>query len=493
MDNGGGGVFSRSVQSGKWVLISNVAQKFLSLITFFVLARLLKPADYGIIAVVFLITGFFVTITSLDFDKALMQKADSVDELACLDAVWTFNFFKLLFLSLIAFFGAPFFAGFFHIGQYVEIIRWGSVFIFIPALSNSRQYYFFKNIDFKKIFLRDNIAQVFYIIVTFLFVFFISKSAWALFAGHVARYLTGAVMTYILYPYKQVFSFQFSKLKRLFGYAKWVNGQNILDYLTGMIDSLYVGRILDSSRLGLYTKAKDISFMPVSPLFVIFDKIGFASYAKLQDKFSKIQEGFIKTFDVVTAITLPVFLVLLAEGGLIVQLLLGTKWLGIVVPLKILAATTVFSSLVAISRPIFDAVGRPDINFKSNILQLLSSIILIYFGAGYYGVNGVAFAMLLSWIIILIFVIFKARPILKLGWDKFHDSIISVIASVFFTILVCAPLLIYNKLVMFNTHFSLALIVFSGLLYALSLWLSSKFFSRGPWHTLLSILREIRR
>lgn len=488
-----GGVFSRSVQSGKWVLISNIVQKFLSLITFFVLVRFLNPADYGVIAVVFLIAGFFVTVTSLDFDKALMQKADSVDEPSCLDVVWTFNFFKLLFLSLIAFFCAPYFAVFFHIEQYVEIIRWGSVFIFIPALANSRQYYFFKNIDFKKIFLRDNIAQVFYIIVTFFFVFFVSESAWALFAGHVARYLTGAIMTYILYPYKQVFSFHFSKLKKLFGYAKWVNGQNILDYLIGMIDNLYVGRLLDSSRLGLYTKAKDISFMPVSPLFIIFDKIGFASYAKLQDKFSKIQEGFIKTFDVVTAITLPVFFVLLAEGGLIVQLLMGTKWLGIVMPLKIFAAITIFSSLVAISRPIFDAVGRPDINFKSNILQLASSVVLIYFGANYYGVNGVAFAMLLSWMIILIFVIFKARPILKLGWDKFRDSVISVLASVFLTTLVCAPLIIYNKLVLFNTYFSLALIVFSGLLYTLSLWLSSRFFSRGPWYTFLSILREIRR
>jgi len=493
MPESGLGVYKQSIEGGKWIIVSNITQKFLSLITFFILARLLNPQDYGVIAIVFLISGFFLTVSSFDFEKALMQQASEAEEKACLDTIWTFNFIKSSVLSVVVFFLAPFLASFFNISEQTEIIRWGALFIFLPCLGNSRQYYFFKNIDFKKVFFRDNVGQLFYIFTTFFWIFFVSQSVWALLAGHIARYLASVVMTYVLHPYKQAPGFHFAKLKGLFGYAKWVTGQNILDNILGMIDSLYIGRLLGPYRLGLYSKAKEISFMPVSPLFAIFDKVGFAAYAKLQDKLEKIQDGFIKTFDVVTAITLPVFFLLLAEGGLIIQLALGQKWLGIVEPLKIFAAVAIFSSLVVISRPVFDALGHPKINFKANILQLISSIILIYFGAKYGGVNGVAFAMLFSWIIISVFVIFKARPILKLGWNKFHGSVFSVGISVLAVLSVCAPLYFLNWLVWNSTVFSVTLVFFSGLIYIICLWLTGRLFAHSPWHTFLSIFREIRK
>lgn len=486
-------VYKQSIQGGKWIIISNLTQKFLSLITFFILARLLNPQDYGIITIVFLISGFFLTISSVDFEKALMQRASMDEEIACLDTIWTFNFIKSSALSILMFFLAPFLASFFNISQHAEILRWGALLIFIPGLSNSRQYYFFKNIDFKMIFLRDNVGQLFYIFTTFFWIFFVSQSVWALFAGHIARYIASVIMTYVLHPHKQVPGFQFAKLKSLFSYAKWVTGQNILDYIIGMIDSLYVGRLLGPYQLGLYGKAKEISFMPVSPLFTIFDKVGFAAYAKLQNKLEKIQDGFIKTFDVVTAITLPVFFLFLAEGELIIQLALGQKWLGIVAPLKILAAVAIFSSLVVISRPIFDALGYPKINFKANILQLISSVVLIYFGARYGGANGVALAMLFSWMIILVFVIFKIRPILKLGWDKFYGSFFSVVFSISAVLLVCAPLFFLNMFVLTSTAFSVTLIIFYGLFYVVCLWFTGRLFAHSPWHTFLSILKEIRK
>lgn len=488
------GVYSKSVQGGKWIIISNVVQKFLSLVTFFVLARLLIPEDYGIIAVVFLITGFFVNIFAIDFQKALMQRADSdtLEEGKWLDTIWTFNLFKSLFFAIIILFLAKPIANFFHITSSINILLWGSLFVFIPALANSRQYYFFKNIEFKKIFWRDTVGQIFYIAVTFLWLFCVSQSVWALLAGHLARYISTVAMSYILFPYYQKMSFQFSQLKKLFGYAKWTTGQNILDYILGIIDSLYIGHLLDANRLGLYTKARDISFIPVSPFFIILDKVGFVAYAQLQGKLEKIQEGFLKTFDVVISVTIPLFLLLLVEGGMIVELLLGKNWLGIVVPLKILSASIIFSSLVAITRPIFDAIGRPDINVKSNIIQLISSISLVYVGAQYYGVNGIAFAMLISWMIILGYVILNARPFLHLGRDKFFGSLITVTAAVVAVLVVSSPLYIYSKFIASNITYSIILVCVSGIAYITALWLVGRLFRHSPWQTLISIWHEIR-
>lgn len=483
------GIYHRSVHGGKWIFIDSICQKILSLFTFLILARLLNPSDYGVIAVVFLITGFFDTVTSHGLDKAVMQKQD--DPVEYLDVLWTLNFLKSAVVALIILFFSPSIAHYFHIEAYVNIMRWGSLFVLIPSLSNSRQFYFFRNLDFKKIFIRDMAGQISYIIFAFGWAIFVQRSVWALLVGQLAKYVISSGATYVLQPYRQRFSFGFGKLKKFIGFGKWAAGQNFLDYLLGMLDSLYIGRLLDSSSLGIYTKARDLANMPVSPFFSIIDRIGFVAYAQLQDKLHKIQEGFLKTFDMITAITVPVFLILASEGGLLVQVVLGQKWLGIVLPLKILAATSLFSSLVVIVKPIFDAIGKPEINFKANVLQLIFFAIFIYLGVKWGGLIGVAFATLLAWALILFYVIIKVRPILKLGWDKFEGTVMAV-GGASLVVLGLVLAIRYWQ----NTFLPAPLLVFFvlvgvGVIYCALVWYIGGFYPRGPRQTLVSIIREI--
>lgn len=487
------GVYRQSVHGGKWILISNLTQKVLSLGTFFVLARLLVPTDYGVMGIIFLVQGFLITFTSPDFERALMQSQTSAkEEGECLDAIWTFNFFKCLLLAGVVYLSAPLCVDFFHIPEYLNLIRWSAILMLILGLTNSRVFYFSKNIDYKKFFWRDTYGQVAYIAVTFIWIFYVSRSVWALLAGQIARYLVSAIAAYVLYPNWQKFSFKFSVLKKLFGYAKWVTGHSIIDYILGILDSVFTGHLLNADKLGLYIKARDLSFTPVSPFFTIFDKLGFAAYAKIQDKLDKIQEGFIKTFDVMLAVNVPVFLLLLAKGGLIVTVLLGPSWTGVVVPLKILSASMIFSSLVVISRPLFDALGRPEINLKINLVQLTSLVVWLYLGATFGGLIGVSFAMLVSWFFSMVYTVFKARPILRLGWDKFKATIISVGGASLVVSLVALPLYWWNKIGGDNFWLSGFLILVLGGLYLFFLYLIGRQYQRGPWRTLLSILTELR-
>ncbi|MDO8499658.1 MAG: oligosaccharide flippase family protein [bacterium] len=487
------GVYSQSVHGGKWILISNITQKFLSLFTFLVLARFLHPVDYGVMGIIFIINGVLVTIASIDFERALLQKqTDLVEEGQLLDVIWTFNFFKSIFLAFVVFLIAPWCASWFHIPDQVAIIRWSAVLMLFLGLSNSRLFYFTKNIDYQKFFWRDNISQIMYVVVTFLWIFLVSQSAWALLAGQVARYGTSVLMTYVLHPHVQFFSFQFNSLKKLFGYAKWVSVHGMIDYTLGMIDTLYIGRLLDAAKLGSYIKARDLSFAPVSPFFIIFDKLGFAAYAKIQNQLEKIQNGFLKTFDVMLAVNVPIFLLLLAKGGWIVTVLLGPAWLGIVVPLKILSLSMIFSSLVVIARPLFDAMGRPDINVKINVVQLVSSILFIYVGAYFWDLSGVAIAMLGAWFFSMLYTIMKARPILKLGWDKFSGSVFTVGGSSAIVSLVALPLYLWNDLGGDAFFASSAIILVLGGLYLFLLYAIGRMFKLGPWATFLSILAELR-
>ncbi|OGH64489.1 MAG: hypothetical protein A2821_03135 [Candidatus Magasanikbacteria bacterium RIFCSPHIGHO2_01_FULL_41_23] len=486
------GLHSKTIKGAQWLLVDNILQKVLNIVTFLVLAHKLLPADYGVMAVLFMVTGFFDMVTTPGFEKALLQRPRE-ETIRYLDTAWTFHLIKSFFISFFIFLAAPLIVDFFHIESFVKIIQVGAWLIFIGSLGNSQQLYFFKDFQYHKIFYRDIGSQISYMAVAFFWIVFVEASVWALLMGHMARYATGVILTYVLSSERSHFSFEFKKLRDLFNYSKWVMGQNVVGYVLGILDTIYIGRLLDSARLGLYTKARDLSFSVVAPFFNILNKIGLTVYAEIQDKNAKLQEGFLRSLDIMLGITIPVFFLLLAEGGMIVNVLLGSRWLGIVVPLKILAGATIFSSLVTITKPIFDGIGRPDINFKLNIIQLLASLLFIFVGIKYFGLNGVAWAMAAIWFLLSAVCILTLKSILKLGAVMMWPTIATLGGALFTTLGIAVPMYLLRMRYEHNPLLVIGWLVGLAIVYFFSIKIIGQRFSRGPWQTWLSLWHEVKR
>lgn len=484
------GTYHQSVQSGKWMLITNIVQKGLNVLTFFILARMLVPEDYGIIAVLFAVMGFFESFTTPGFEKALLQRKEDPEE--HLKTAWTFYLIKSFAVAGIIFFGAPFVAGFFHIEPAVDVIRWGAAYVILSAFSSRKQFYFFRNLDFKKVSIRDITGQIAYTIVSITWAMTLSASVWALVAGHATRYVVSTLMTYVLAPAWPRFSFHFSRLKSLWWYSKWAGGQNILRYFLGIIDTVLVGRLMNAEQLGLYSKARELAYAPLSPFASIMQRIGLPAYARIQDEIKKVEEGLARTLDVILGIGVPIVLALAAEGGALIQVLLGPRWLSLVLPLKLLAFGMLLSALVTIIRPIFDAVGRPEINVKLQIVEMTTSAIFLWIGIHFYGLTGAAAAMLCSWTLNLAYAIVLGRKVLGLGIGAFKDSFLIIGRAVAAVALVALPAYALGIGRIEQPFVSLAWLSGLGTLYVIMLWRFGRRSSRGPWTTFLSILREMR-
>jgi len=483
------GVLSKSIHGGKWMLMSSVTQKGLSLITFFVLARLLMPADYGVMAVVFIIVQFFTKFTEYGFETALIQRKESAEKY--FDAVWTVNILKSIFIFVVIFFFAQPISSFFHIPEAANLIKLSGLLSIFSGLGNVRNILFFKDFDFKKIFLRDFASQITFTIVALGWAVFISTSVWALFVGHVARIGIGTIMTYVLMPVMPKISFQFKKLRDLMAYSKWIFGKSLVLYGLGMVDSILVGRMLNPVSLGFYSKSRDLSSTATMPIIQSITKVSFSSYSRLQDQLGKIQEGFLKTIDILMLIAVPFSLIIMLEGGAIVMFLLGAKWFGIIVPLKILSFTFLITGFSEILAPLFDGAGRPDITFKARVVQLIFSIIFVYYGITLYGTNGAAFGLLGSAFVILFYMIWQGRSFLNLGKEKFMPAILS--SS--FSVLIVLGLDILLRFTIHDSLSNLVLVVWSvflGLVYLVCIWFIGALFDSGPRYTLITVLRELK-
>ena len=395
------GVYRKTIHSGKWFLIGSVIQKTIHLFGFIILARLLLPSDYGVIAIVFLVTSSIDFFLAPGFGTALLQKKHDIEHY--LDTVWTFDLLKAFLIAGVIVLSSGYIADFFKISDHRTLISFSGIFVLLTAASNRKQIYFFRDLQYKQIFLRDLISQLAYVGCSLLWAFFVEASVMALFVGQLARYISSLFMSYTLYPNIPHLNFHFSKLRDLFQYSKWIYAQNFINYFSNSLDKILIGRLLNSSDLGLYARAKDIPAMVVTPISDIFKKIGFSAFAKVQGEFDKVRLGFMKSLDIVTLVSVPMSLLFALEGGALVETVLGEKWLLLVIPLKIIAFGYIFWSVTNLVKPLFNAIGKPTIVFRLSLLQLIITPVLVYYGVTTFGLKGAAVAVVVVWFIMFLY------------------------------------------------------------------------------------------
>jgi O-antigen/teichoic acid export membrane protein len=186
-------VFQRSLSAGYWFLLDTLIQRVLVFGTFFITARLLVPADYGIIALAMIYPSLLDGLTAIAFETALTQKKAG-EEMPYLNVAWTFNLLRNILLFCVVFLTAPFVAHFFHADNFVLLFQLSGLTLFIQGWSNIGQLLFVKALDFKKLFLRDmamyGTNSLVSISCALLF-----HSYWALFAGNAAGILAAAIST----------------------------------------------------------------------------------------------------------------------------------------------------------------------------------------------------------------------------------------------------------------------------------------------------------
>ncbi len=491
MTGAGEGTYRKSIRSGFWYMASVVGQKSLNLVTFFVLARLLTPNDYGIMTIVMIVVIPLNQLTTVSFGDALVQRQSSIEKF--LDPLFTLDLFRMIIIAALIYAFGPEVAAFFHVTDpsLVLLIRASGLYLVVAALGNIRTIYLFKELDLRKIFYRDVLGQAAYALAAIGVALFVQRSAWALLAGLFAQVAVGVVSGYVIYPAVPRLSFRFRALVELLGFTKWIYGQEVLDVVIAQIDKIFVGRLMAAGELGIYAKAKDLASTATNSVASMISKVGFAAFAKVQDRLNKVQEGFVKSIDVLVLSSLPFTLLLLVEGGAVVSVFLGPKWLAIAEPLKIFAFGNLLLAFTSIVAPILAALGRPDINFKTNLIRLIVTLPFMYVGYSVHGMSGLAWAVVATWIVLSGYVLLRAKRLMKMHRNLFLPAFVSAGVS-------CGGVVLCDLAVRAvfpgpRSHaLDLGILTGLGVFYYVLLFVVGRGIGKGPSHTAFSIMRDLR-
>jgi len=376
-----------------WVTSAGICARCLNFVSAIILARLLMPSDFGLMAIAMAIISFSQGTTQTGFESALIQKQDKPEDF--LNTAWTFELVRYLILFLLIFLAAPLFASFFREPRAVAILRVTSLTLVFQGLRNIGVVYFRKNLDFHKQFILETVPLMAYISMVIPLAFSL-RNVWALVWASLTLSAVTCLISYVMHSYRPHFEFDIKKAKELFNFGKWILGSAIIVMIREQGMTMFVGKFLGIPILGFYNRAGTFSTMIFQQISEVVWKVGYPAYSQLQVDSIRFRQACLKTLHLLTFIGFPMAGGLFVLSRDFVHLFLTDKWLPVVPLIQILCLQSMLGFINTPASIAFQASGIPSIVTKISFLGAVILLIIIYPLSSRWGVTGTVASLFLS-------------------------------------------------------------------------------------------------
>lgn len=416
-----------------WVTLITIISKILGFVTQIVLAKLLAPADFGLLAIGLLAINSMGIFRDLGFGATLIYKKDDSDHTAANTAFILLPLVASI-LFLIAYFSAPYIAVFFDNSAVEPIVQVLALTFVISSFGTVPSMLLEKELEFKKKVVPETVPIIGYALVA-IGLAMNGYGVWSLVYGQIVSAMLTAGLIWLVSDWRPTFKFDRKIARILFDYGKHIIGANIVIFLITNIDDAIVGRVLGVEALGFYTLAYTISNLPATQITHLVGRVMFPLYAKLQDDRTSLKYAYLKTLQYVSMLSIPAAFGIFIIAPDFVSIVLGDKWMPSVPALQFLCFYGVARSLGATTGPIINSLGKPKVQFKLSSIQLIIFGIIMYPLTNHYGIVGMSLAVSLPLILMTIYAFRFTFSILNIKYiDVVKNTSVYVFASFIFSV-----------------------------------------------------------
>jgi len=372
---------------GSWIIAGRVIDRLVGIVSVSILARLLKPVDFGVVAVAGTVVTAVEVLSAFGFDWALVQAREpSVDDL---NSAWTLRVLLGLATFLVLALVAPAAAAFYHQPALKAVLVAMGAISFVGSLENIGTIYFRRNFAFHKEFLIRSAAKLGGICVS-LPVALQYRSYWALVAGLFAVRMVALAASYLMHPFRPRPSLK--KARGLFGFSSWLLFTNLIDYCRIRFGDIYIGRVYGPATNGLFAVAGEISVTPITEVLQPINRAAYSNYAEDMRANRGVKASYLSITSLVWMISLPMAAGIALVAPAIIRLLLGPRWHGTEAVLRWMAVGAGFMVMYGGTHPVYWALGRTRVPAATVAMGAAIVIPLTIVCSHFAGYLGVAFA-----------------------------------------------------------------------------------------------------
>lgn len=346
---------NRQIASGVgWMVLFKLVDRGLAIVSTLILARLLVPADFGLVAMAMSVIAVLELATSFSFEVALIQKRELLR--AHYDTAWSLNALLALACAaataLLAYPTALFYAEP-RLTAVMLALAGGWIF---SGLENPGLVDFRRRMDFRRefYFMASKRIVSFAIAIALAMAL---RTYWALVIGSIAGRVLGVALSYWMHEFRPRPCLRAAR--ELFGFSGWMLANNLLSVTQAKVPHFAVGRFLGSQPLGLFTVGAEIAQIPSADLIAPINRVLFPGLARLADDLAQLRKTFLDVIAVTALFAVPAAVGIAAVAEPLVLVLLGPKWLDAVPVVRILALAAAVSAVTSGNGSAYLALGQP--------------------------------------------------------------------------------------------------------------------------------------
>ncbi len=365
---------NKTVSGIFWSFSERMLAQVVSFVVSIVLARMLLPEEYGIIAIVtVLITICNVFVTS-GFATSLIQKKDADDTDFSTVFYFGLAFAAVLYIGI--YFLAPVIASIYEYESLTLVIRVMSVTILISSVKSVEHSFVTKAMQFRKFFwstLGGTLASA----VVGIVMAYMGFGVWALVAQYLTNNFIDTVVLWFASKWRPKLKFSFSRLKMLLSFGWKVLISNLLMTVYDELRTIIIGTVYTSEDLAYYQKGRQFPNIIVANINVAISSTLLPVMSKLQDDMAAIRSAIKRFLKIGSYLLMPIMVGLAVVAAPLVRLLLTEKWIECVPYLQLLCIGFAFMPLQTANFQAVLAVGRSDISLKAEFIKRGANILVL--------------------------------------------------------------------------------------------------------------------
>lgn len=360
-----------------WSFINQFGTQILAIAPAMILARLLSPSEYGIIAMASIFNGFAFVLSSGGFNDALLQKKN-VDHLDYC-SVYYFNIFVNIFFYLVFFFIAPFCANFFNEPLVTSVMRVSLLSLPLLAIGGVHAIILRRNLNFKVPAIRNIIVQIVSAMVAIIMALS-GCGVWSLVVQGVIQTLGNSVINILLCSWRPSFTFSFKRLKQMFSYGIKIYFSGIVYYGFGKTSDATIAKVYSPADLSYYNRAYSTANIFINSFVGVINNVAFPMFARMQGNIGLLKRGVGQFVSISSMISIFLMLQLFVLSEPLFNFLYSSKWNSVIPYFQVVCIWGIFQPIKSTLEGFLRATGCAGLIMYNRIISNILLLGNVYLG-----------------------------------------------------------------------------------------------------------------
>lgn len=427
------------ITSFLWRYAERCGAQGVTFVVSLILARLLDPEVYGIVALVTVFTSILNVFIDSGMGSALIQKKDADD--LDFSSVFYFNIVMCSVLYGIMFFAAPAIANFYNNEALIPVVRVVSLNLVISGVKNIQYSYVSKHMMFKKFFF-STLGGTIGAAVIGIAMAYMGCGVWAIIVQGLFNSTVDAIILWITVEWRPKWMFSFTRLKALLSFGWKLLTSNLLDSIYNNLRSIIIGKMYSTGDLSFYNKGKSFPQLVIENVNSSISSVLFPAMSNVSRNTTAVRSMTRRAMKTSIYVIAPLMMGLAFCSETFISLLLTDKWLPCVPYMRIFCVTYMFYPVHTANLSAIQAMGRSDLFLRLEVIKKIIGLALMFVTV-FISVEAMAYSLLVSTIISTFINAFPNKYLLGYSWS---EQMKDILPNIGLAVVMGIPVLLVQRL-----------------------------------------------